>query len=97
MILSGSNAAQKIYLTHVKFLHVHEIKLKQANRGDMRKIHVTRHFFEANGPQGLFLKNAFLDNVNGSMCAKFQVCIVFRLARKRDTNVHKQTNKHIYN
>ena len=94
MILSGSNAAQKIYLTHVKFLHVHEIKLKQANRGDMRKIHVTRQFFEASGPQGLFLKNAFLDKVYGSMCTKFQFCIVFRLARRRDT--HTKINKYTH-
>ena len=64
MILSGSNAAQKIYLTHVKFLHVHEIKLKQANRGDMRKIHVTRHFFKGSGRHGDLIektKNPFLD------------------------------------
>ena len=27
---------------------------KQGNRGDMRKIHVTRQFFEATGPQGNF-------------------------------------------
>ena len=26
--------------------------------------------------------------VNLSMCAKFQVCIVFRLARRRDTNTY---------
>ena len=31
-------------------------------------------------------KNPFLDKVNGSMCAKFQVCIVFRLARRRETH-----------
>ena len=35
-------------------------------------------------------KNQFLDKINGSMSTKFQVCIVFRLARRRDTN--KQTN-----
>ena len=29
-------------------------------------------------------KNTFLVKVNGSMCAKFQVCIVFRLAKKSD-------------
>ena len=50
----------------------------------MRKIHVTRQIFEKT-------KNPFLDNVYGSMCTKFQVCIVFRLARTRDTNkyIHK--------
>ena len=56
----------------------------------MRKIHVTWQFFEASGPQGHFFektKNPFLDKVNGSMCAKFQACIVFRLgSRRRDTN-----------
>ena len=64
------------------------------NRGDMRKIHVTRQFFEASSCHGDFIektKNLFLDKVNGSMCAKYQVCIVFRLARRGDTNtqIHK--------
>ena len=62
----------------------------------MRKIHVTRQFFEASGRQGDLIektKNPFLDKVNGSMCAKFQVCIVFRLARRRET--HKK-NKYIH-
>ena len=35
---------------------VYPIKKKQGNRGDMRKIHVTRQFFEASGPQGIFKK-----------------------------------------
>ena len=59
----------------------------QGNRGDMRKIHVTLQFFEASGRHGGSIektKNLFLDKVNGSMCAKFQVCIVFRLTRRRD-------------
>ena len=63
----------------------------------MRKIHVTRQFFEASGRHGDLIektKNPFLDKVKGSMCAKFQVRIVFRLARKRDT--YKYTNTHIY-
>ena len=62
---------------------------KQGNRGDMRKIHVTRQFFEASGRHGDLIektKNPFLDKVYGSMCTKFQVCIVFRLVRRRDTN-----------
>ena len=49
---------------------------KQGNRGNMGKIHVTRQFFEASGSPGVFFekqKNSFLDKVNGSMCAKFQV------------------------
>ena len=54
----------------------------------MRKIHMTRQFFEASGRHGNYFekKKTFLDKVNGSMCAKFQVCIVFRLARRRDTH-----------
>ena len=55
----------------------------------MRKIHVTQQFFEASGPHGDLIektKNLFLDKVNGSMCAKFQVCIVVSVARRRDTN-----------
>ena len=63
----------------------------------MRKIHVTRKFFEVSGRHNEFSKKQkkpFLNKVNGGMCAKFQVRIVFRLARKRDTN--KYTNTHIY-
>ena len=63
----------------------------------MWKIHVTRHFFEACGRRGDYFektKNPFLDKANGSMCAKFQVCIVFRLARRRDTIT--QINKQIH-
>ena len=67
----------------------------------MRKIHVTRQFFEASGRHGDLIektKNPFLDKVNGSMCAEFQVCIVFRLARRRDTNkyINTYTNTLIY-
>ena len=68
---------------------------KQGNRGDMRKIYVTRQFFEASGPQGHFFEKnkitRFLEKVNGSRCAKFQVCIVFRLARRHDVNTHIHT------
>ena len=63
----------------------------------MRKIHVTRQFFEASGRHGDLIektKNPFLDKVNGSMCAKFQVCIVVSVARRRDTN--KYINKYIH-
>ena len=63
----------------------------------MRKIHVTRQCFEASGRHGDLIEktnNLFLDNVNGNMRAKFQVCIVFRLARRRNTNEY--TNTHIY-
>ena len=57
----------------------------------MRKIHVTRQFFEASGRQEDFFektKNLCFDKVNGSMCAKFQIRIVFRFARRRETNTH---------
>ena len=70
-----------------------EKKVIQGNRRDMRKIHVTRQFFEASGRHGDLIektKNPFLDKVNGTMCAKFQLCIVFRWARRRDT--HTQIN-----
>ena len=48
----------------------------------MRKIHVTRQFFEASGTQGIFFfkKKPFSDKVYGSMFTKFQVCIVFRFS-----------------
>ena len=61
----------------------------------MRKIHMTRKFFEASGRHGDLIektKNPFFDKVNGSMCAKFQVCIVFRLARGRDRRSHRHTS-----
>ena len=61
----------------------------QGTQGDMRKIHVTLHFFEASGRHGDLIektKNLFLDKVNGGMCAEFQVCIVVGVARRRDTN-----------
>ena len=64
----------------------------------MQKIHVTRQFFEASGHHENFFditKNTFLEEVNASMCAKYQVCIVFRLARRRDRNkyIHKYTSE----
>ena len=76
-------------------------KKKQVNRGDMRKIPVTRQFFAASSRHGDFFektKKTFLDKVNGSMCTKFQVCFVFRLARRfrSDKPTSQQTNPHIY-
>ena len=64
------------YIINIILYHI-----KQGNRGYMPKIHVTRQFFEASGGHcDLFEKTkiAFLDKVNGSICAKVQVCIVFR-------------------
>ena len=64
----------------------------------MQKIHVTRQFVEASGRHAdFFRKNnkPVLDKVNGSTYAKFQVCVVFRLARRRDTNkyIHTYTSE----
>ena len=63
----------------------------------MRKIHVTRRFFEASGRHGDLIektKNPFLDKGIGSMCAKFQVCIVVSVVRRHET--HKQIHKHTH-
>ena len=60
----------------------------------MREINLTRQIFEASSHHGDLIektKNPFLDKVNGSMCTKFRVCYVFRLARRRDTNKHTNT------
>ena len=62
----------------------------------MRKIHVTRQFFEASGRHGDLIekrKKPFLDKINGSMCTKFQVCIVVSVARRRDTHIQKYTSE----
>ena len=60
----------------------------------MQKVHVTWQFFETSGGRGDFFektKNPFLDKVKGRVGAKFQVCIVVSVARRRDTN--KYINK----
>ena len=55
------------------------------------KIPVTRQFFKARGPQGHFFeKTKTRFQILSSMCPKFQVCIVFRLARRSRT-----THRHI--
>ena len=57
----------------------------QGSRGDMRKIHVTSQFFEAIGRHVDLIektKKPLLDKVNGSGCAKFQVCIVFSFGQE---------------
>ena len=42
------------------FSHQERLNSKQGNRGDMRKIHVTRQFFDASSPQGhSFEKSGF--------------------------------------
>ena len=62
----------------------------------MRKTHVTRQFFEARGHHSDLIEKTnkpLSDKFNGSMCAKFQVCIVFRLARPRiNTPINKCTH-----
>ena len=79
-------------LAKSSFWLVKKKNTKQDNWEDMRKIHMTLQFFRLVALTVIFLKkkNPFLDKVNGSMCAKFQVCIVFHLARRSDTN--KNTN-----
>ena len=55
---------------------------------------ISGKFFEASGRHDEYfekIKIPFLHKVNGSMCAKFQVCIVVSVARRRDTN--KYINK----
>ena len=59
---------------------------------------MTRQFFEASGRHRDLIektKNPFLDKVNGGMCAKFHVCIVVTVARRRDTHtqIHKYTSE----
>ena len=78
--------------------HIHTQINTYTRQGDMRKIHVTRQFIVSSGRHGDFFektKNPFLDKVNGSMCAEFQVCIVVSVARRRDTNtyIHKYTEQ----
>ena len=62
----------------------------------MRKIHVTRQFFEASRPQRHFfektIKNVFRYGL-GSVCTKFQVCIFFRCGQKAP---YIHTNRHTY-
>merc|ERR1712072_50738 len=95
------NAKSKLTFLPKSYFEKWRKKGQQGNRGDMRKIHVTRQFFEASGRHGDLIektKNPFLDKVNGSMCAKFQVCIVVSVARKRDTNtqIHKYINTYTH-
>ena len=60
----------------------------------MGKIHVVWQFFVASDGHGnFFKKNLCLDKVNGSMRTKFQVCIILRLARRRDTNQNTYTRE----
>ena len=68
----------------------------------MPKIHVTRQFFEASGRHGDLIektKNLFLDKVNRSMCANFQVCIVVAVVWPGDvtqTNIYIHTYTNTY-
>ena len=57
-------------------------EIKQGNRGDMQKIHMTLQFFESRGPQGHFFEK-------GTVCVKLQASIVFVLPGSR-----VQTGRH---
>ena len=61
----------------------------------MRKIHVTRQFFQASGPRDIFFKKktSFQIWSRGCVYTKFQVFIEFRLDRRlrTDTPTHKPT------
>ena len=60
----------------------------------MRKIHEMRQSLEASGPQGHFQTIYGLDEV----LTNFQVCIVFRLVRARDTDTEtKYTSENTNN
>ena len=55
-------------------IKMNDLNKKPGNRGDMRKIDLTRQFFEARGHHGDFFektKKTVLDKIIGSMCAKF--------------------------
>ena len=57
---------------------------------------MTRQFFEASGSHGDLMEKTnkqFVDEVNGSMCAKFQVCIV---SEWPGGVTNKQTNTYIH-
>ena len=61
----------------------------------MRKIHVTRQFFEASGRHGDLIektKNPFLDKVNGSMCANFR-SVSFFVWPGDVIHIHKYTSE----
>ena len=62
----------------------------------MRKIHMTRQFLEASGPQGNFFekpKKVFLDMVWRSVCTKFQICIIFLFSQMYTQNIYVYTSE----
>ena len=65
--------------------------IKQGNRGDVRKIHVTWLVFEGSGLfQGHFFektKKSFSDIVQWKVCTQFQVYIVFCLVSRTRTKI----------
>ena len=77
------------------FRNFHDLTLKKTRQSRIcSKIHVTRQFFEGSSRHSDLIektKNRFLNKVNGSMCAKVQVCIVVSVARRRDTNTQINT------
>ena len=59
------------------------MKWKKGNRGDKRKIQMTRQFFDASDPQGHFF----------NVCTKFQVWIFFRCGKKAPyEHIHQQSH-----
>ena len=56
---------------------------------------MTRQFFEASCPQGHFFETTKKPMIRyglGDVCTKFQVCIVFSLAGRHDTQKYINTN-----
>ena len=66
---------------------IEEICVKSTWHGSFSRLAALRGIFRKN-------KKTLLDKVNGSICAKFQVCIVVSVAGRRDTN--KYINKYIH-
>ena len=71
------------------------MKVKQGNRGDMRKIHVVRQFFEASGPQGLFFKKKKKQGNRGDM-RKMHVTRQFFEASSRNGDLIEKNEKPVF-
>ena len=73
------------------------LSIFQQNQKQLKTKHARRYaenrrdteVFRGQRPSG------FLDEVYGSICTEFQVCIVFLLAGRRDTNTYTTTYTHI--
>ena len=72
---------------------------KQGDRGDMRKIHVTRQFFEASDPQGHFFektKNPFFKYGLGECVYRISGLYLFSLWPKCAVQTERHTNRTTY-